>query len=309
VACLGEAIDLRRAGIDAPILNLGFTPAWQAREAVRHGVTSTVYAPDVAEALARAARDLGRPARVHVKVDTGMGRLGLLPEEAPPFVARLQEMEGLTVDGLFSHLAAADEEDLAYTRMQLARFERVVAALRAQGALPPRVHIANSAATLRLPESHYTLVRVGIALYGLAPSGETPCPPGFAPALAFKCQIAQVKELPTGSAISYGCTYRTARPSRIAVIPVGYADGFRRAPRTWEYVLVRGQRAPLVGRVCMDQTMLDVTDIPGAREGDEVVLIGSQGRETLSADDVARQLGTINYEVVSQILARVPRIV
>lgn len=309
VACLGEAIDLRRAGIDAPILNLGFTPAWQARDAVRHDVTSTVYAADVAEALARAARDLGRTARVHVKVDTGMGRLGLLPDEAVPFVARLHELEGLEVDGLFSHLAAADEEDLGYTRMQLARFEGVVQALRARGQLPPRVHIANSAAALRLPESHYTMVRVGIALYGLSPSEETPCPPDLAPVLAFKCQVAQVKDLPPGSAIGYGCTYRTMRSSRIAVIPVGYADGFRRAPRTWEYVLVRGQRAPLVGRVCMDQTMIDVTDIPGVREGDEVVLIGSQGRESLTADDVARQLGTVNYEVVSQILARVPRVV
>ncbi len=309
VACLGEAIELRRAGITAPILNLGFTPAWQARDAVRHQVTSTVFALDVAEALARAGRDLGRPAGVHVKVDTGMGRLGLLPEEATPFVARLQGMEGLVVDGLFSHLAAADEGDLSYTRMQLERFASVVAALRAQGTLPPRLHIANSAAALRLPESHYNLVRVGIALYGLSPSAETSCPPDFTPALAFKCQVAQVKELPPGSAIGYGCTYRTTRRSRIAVIPVGYADGFRRAPRTWEYVLVRGQRAPLVGRVCMDQTMLDVTDIPGVREGDEVVLIGTQGREALSVDDVARQLGTINYEVISQILARVPRIV
>ncbi len=309
VACLGEALDLRRAGIDAPILNLGFTPAWQARDAVRHDVTSTVYAADVAEALARAARDLGRVARVHVKVDTGMGRLGLPPEEAIPFVARLQGWEGLVVDGLFSHLASADEEDLAYTGMQLAQFAGVVDALRAQGLLPPRVHIANSAAMLRLPESHYTMVRVGIALYGLNPSPEAPCPPDFAPALAFKCQVAQVKELPAGSAIGYGCTYRTTRPSRIAVIPVGYADGFRRAPCTWAYVLVRGERAPLVGRVCMDQTMVDVTDIPGVREGDEVVLIGTQGREALTADDVARQLGTVNYEVVSQILARVPRIV
>lgn len=309
VACLGEAIELRRAGITAPILSLGYTPPWQARDAVRHNVTSTVFSLDVAEALARAARDLGKSAQAHVEVDTGMGRLGLLPEGVTPFVEQIRALDGLTVDGLYSHLAAADEEDQSYTHMQLVRFAGVVEALRSRGALPPRVHIAASAAALRLPASHYTMVRVGIVLYGLSPSADTPCPPDFAPALAFKCQVAQVKELPAGSAIGYGCTYRTQRTSRIAVIPVGYADGFRRAPRTWPYVLVRGQRAPIVGRVCMDHAMLDVTDIPGVREGDEVVLIGSQGGETLIADDVARHLGTINYEVVSQILARVPRVV
>jgi alanine racemase len=206
-------------------------------------------------------------------------------------------------------MANADAEDLSYTLEQLARFEGVLAALRDAGWSPRLVHAANSAAMLRLPQSRYDMVRLGLAMYGLNPSPSVPCPADFQPALSLKSQLAQVKELPTGSAISYGCTYRTARPSRIAVIPIGYADGFRRAPQHWGVVLVRGQRAPIVGRVCMDQTMIDVTDIPGARAGDEVVLLGRQGEETLSVDEVAERLGTINYEVVSEILARVPRMV
>jgi alanine racemase len=184
-----------------------------------------------------------------------------------------------------------------------------VDALAKAGVEFPLVHAANSAAILTLPESHFSMVRLGIAMYGLHPSQQVPCPPDFRPALAFKTQIAQVKTLPPGSFVSYGNTYQTAGERRIAVIPVGYADGFRRAPRHWGQVLVRGQRAPIVGRVCMDQTMIDVTAIPDARQGDEVVLIGEQGGERLTTEEVAERLGTINYEVVSEILARVPRVV
>jgi alanine racemase len=309
VACAGEAIALRQAGIDSPILILGYTPPWQAREVVLHNVVATVFSGEVAAALSRAALDLGRQASVHVKVDTGMGRLGLLPSEALPFMRELQALPALQVDGIFTHMAAADESDLSYTHWQLEQFDAVLDELRAEGLLPAHIHAANSACLLRLPASHYNMVRPGIALYGLNPSAQVACPPGFAPALEFKCQVAQVKELPAGSFVSYGRTFCTDRPSRIAVIPVGYADGFRRAPTHWGTVLVRGQRAPIVGRVCMDQTMIDVTDIPGVRQGDEVVLIGAQGDDRITVDEVAESLGTINYEVVSQILARVPRIV
>lgn len=309
VACLGEGVELRKAGIDAPILNLGYTPAWQAREAVRNDIASTVYSLDVAQALARAGRDLGKKAIVHVKVDTGMGRLGLPPSGIIPLIRQLSELAGLDVEGLFSHLATADEVDFTYTDRQLTEFDQVVSALRQMRLLPRKVHLANSAATLKRPDSHYNMVRVGILLYGLEPSTETPLPEGYLPAMAFKCQVAQVKDVSAGDCIGYGCTFRAEHPMRAAVIPVGYADGFRRAPRHWGYVLVRGQRAPLVGRVCMDQAMVEVTDIPGVRQGDEVVLIGAQGTETLTAEKVAAQLGTINYEVVSEILARVPRMV
>jgi len=308
VACLGEALALRNAGISSPILVLGYTPVWQARDALLNDIAITVFSPEAAEGLSRAAVSLGRTAVCHIKVDTGMGRLGLLPEQVLAFVQMLHTLPGLTVDGIFTHFSSADEADPAYTLGQIARFDQVLAELRSNGLVPPHVHADNSAALLRYPASHYNLVRPGIALYGLNPSAETPLPPEFQTALSFKSQIAQVKTLPPGSAVSYGRRFITQRPSRIAVIPVGYADGFRRAPRNWGYVLVHGHRAPIVGSVCMDQTMVDVTDIDGVTQGDEVVLIGTQGDETLSVDQVAEQLGTINYEVVSEILARVPRL-
>jgi len=308
VACLSEAQALRAAGIDTPILILGYTPAWQARELILARCAATVFTADVARALSRAAGELAAGVTVHVKVDTGMGRLGLLPDEVLPFVSELACLPGLRVEGLFTHFSVADATDKAYTLAQLAAFREVVAGLDAAGLRPPLLHAANSAATLELAETHLDMVRVGIAMNGLAPSAETPLPAEFRPDLTFKTQVAKVKELPAGSYVSYGNTYRTAGTQRIAVIPVGYADGFRRAPAHWGCVLVRGRRAPIVGRVCMDQTMIDVTRIPQVRQGDEVVLIGRQGHEELTVDEVASRLGTINYEVVSEILARVPRI-
>jgi alanine racemase len=184
----------------------------------------------------------------------------------------------------------------------------VLAALAARGLRPPMVHAANSAALLALPATRYDLVRPGVAIYGLAPSAEVPLPSGFFPALTFKTQVAQVKEVPAGEGISYGATYVTTAPTRVATLPVGYADGFRRGPTNWGEVLIRGRRAPILGRVCMDQCMVDVTTIPGVRVGDEVVLIGRQGDDELTAESVAQRLGTISYEVVSELLARVPRV-
>jgi alanine racemase len=170
------------------------------------------------------------------------------------------------------------------------------------------VHAANSAAVISYPKSHFNMVRPGIAIYGLDPSPDVPCPEGFEPALSFKTQVAQVKELSSGSYVSYGCTFKTEGQASIAVIPVGYADGFRRGPKRWGEVLIKGQRAPVVGQVCMDQTMIDVTHVANVRQGDEVVLIGQQGGEQITVGEVADRLGTINYEVVSEILARVPRV-
>jgi alanine racemase len=308
VASINEGAMLRQAGITAPILVLGYTPAWQARELVLNDLTATIFNLEVSQALRRAARELSRRVRVHVKVDTGMGRLGLLPDEVLPFVQELDGLPELDLEGLFTHFSVADA-DADYTRWQIQRFRQVVEELTSAGIQIPLIHAANSAATLSLPESHFNMVRLGIAMYGLHPSPQVPCPGGFRPALSFKTQVAQVKTLPPHSFVSYGNTYETTGEQRIAVIPVGYADGFRRAPRHWGYVLVRGRQAPIVGRVCMDQTMIDVTEIPEVRQGDEVVLIGAQGEERITAEDVAERLGTINYEVVSEILARVPRVV
>lgn len=311
VASINEARPLREAGIEAPILIFGYVPPWQAREAVRLDVRVTVYDAEAARAFSHAAVDLGRTARLHVKIDSGMGRLGLRAEYADAiarFCALARELPGIELEGIFTHFATADSADQTYAYRQLRRFQRVLTVLEADGLRPPLVHAANSAATLTLPEARFDMVRPGIAIYGLAPSDEVRLPPRFAPALSFKTQVAQVKDIPAGEGISYGATYITTRPMRIAVLPVGYADGFRRAPANWGEVLVRGQRAPLLGRVCMDQCMIDVTDIPAVHMGDEVVLIGQQGTATITAEEVAGRLGTIAYEVVSELLARVPRI-
>jgi len=312
-AVLSEAATLRAHGIGAPVLVLGYTPAWQARDVVRLGVSVCVYSLDLARSLSRAALALeGGPVPLHLKVDTGMHRLGLPPDEVVPFARELLALPGVRLEGLFTHFATADAADLDASRRQLDRFRSVLAAWAAAGLpRPSLVHAANSAAALRLPEARFDLVRTGIALYGLRPGDDAPLPGGFRPALALKTQLAQIHDLRAGEPVSYGATWVTARPSRIGVLPMGYADGLRRAPATWGEVLVRGHRAPLVGRVCMDMCMVDVTDVPGARVGDEVVLIGAQagagGERRITAEEVAARLGTINYEVVSQILARVPR--
>lgn len=315
VACVPEAAAIRQAGIDAPTLILGYTPAWQARGAAALDVAVAVYDDHTARALADAALALDRPVRVHVKVDTGLHRLGLPPEEAPAFLAALAAMPGLVVEGIFTHLAVADDPSAAgraATEAQLAAFAALLAALERAGQRPPLAHALNSAGLLGYPQGRFDLVRPGIALYGLAPSAEVG-DPALRPVLSWKAQVAQVHDLPPGAAVGYGRTWTAARPSRVATIPVGYADGFRRAPARWRHVLVRGRPAPLVGRVSMDQAAIDVTDIPGVRQGDEVVLIGHQHDDAgtlqaITADDVAAWLGTIGYEVVSSILARVARV-
>ena len=306
VATLGEACSLRDADVHAPILALGYTTPWQAREAALLDVAGTVFDLETAYALSNAGCELSREIAVHVKVDTGMVRLGLPPEELPLFLAQLAELPYLRVEGVYTHLATADSADETFARRQLARFDRALAETTAAGLRPPLVHAANSAACLRFPEARYDLVRPGIALYGLPPADDMPLPPDFQPALSWHTEIAQVRTVPTGTPISYGGHFVTRRPSRIGTIPVGYADGFRRSP-PWREVLVRGHRAPVVGTVCMDYAMLDVTDIEGVQRGDPVVLIGVQGGDHITAQQVAGWLGTSHYEVIATILARVPR--
>jgi alanine racemase len=311
VATVSEAMPLREAGIGAPILVFGYVPAWQMREAVRLGLTITLYSSESAQALSRAACTLGQAVKVHVKVDTGMGRLGIRAEQVTEVLELLHEiidLPGLELEGIFTHFAMADTHDQTHARMQLARFQNVLQVVEKEHIRPPLVHAANSAAILSLAEAHFDMVRPGVALYGLDPSPEVRLPVGFRPALSFKTQVAQVKVIPEGECISYGCAYITEQATRVAILPVGYADGFRRAPTNWGNVLIHGQEAPLLGRVCMDQSIVDVTHIPQVRAGDEVVLIGRQGSASLTAEQVAQRLGTINYEVVSEILARVPRV-
>ncbi|HLX55783.1 MAG TPA: alanine racemase [Ktedonobacteraceae bacterium] len=311
VATVSEAMPLREAGVNAPILVFGYVPPWQMREAVRLGLTVTLYSLEAAQALSRAALALQKTAITHVKVDTGMGRLGIRAEqidEIVELVKVIRELPRLELEGIFTHFALADALDKTHARMQLARFQNVLQVLEEEGIRPQLAHAANSAAMFTMPEARLDMVRPGIALYGLHPSMDVRLPASFRPALSFKTQVSQVKLIPAGECLGYGCAYYTEQPTTIAVLPVGYADGFRRAPTNWGSVLIHGLEAPLVGRICMDQCMVDVSHIPQTRAGDEVVLIGRQGNASLTAEQVAQRLGTINYEVVSEILARVPRV-
>lgn len=308
VATLGEAITLRKTGIDAPILVLSYLPAWQAHDAILHNVSATVFSEEIALAFSKAAGELNKDALVHVKLDTGMGRLGLLPHQILPFMTKISKLPGLRIEGLYTHFATADETDLNQTFSQLKCLHKVLDQLDDAGLRPPLIHAANTAGMLNVPESRFDMVRPGIGIFGLPPSKTTHLPEGFKPALTFKSTVGQVKTLPPDSPIGYGATYRTKNTETIAIIPVGYADGFRRSPRTWGEVLVKGQRAPLVGRISMDQAAINITHIPNVRQGDEVVLIGRQGHERITAEEVAENLGTVNYEVVSELLARIPRV-
>ncbi|MBX2998504.1 MAG: alanine racemase [Caldilineaceae bacterium] len=312
VAAVNEGIELRAAGIHAPILVMGYVPGWQAEDLARHDLTAALYDLEVAQEFSAVAQSLGRTITVHIKVDTGMRRLGLYPKDVAAFLQRLAELPALRVEGIYTHFSTADEADKSFSYRQIGEFVTLLEGLKTLGLCPPLVHSANSAATLSVAAAHFNGARCGISLYGLHPGAETSLPEGFLPALRWVARIAQIKHLKPGDTVSYGNTYIADQPRTLAVIPVGYADGFPRAPRTWGSLLIAGSLAPIRGRVCMDQSMVDITEIVAAgkdvRAGDEVVLLGAQGDARLSAEDVAAQLGTINYEVVSRLMARIPRI-
>ncbi len=303
VARADEALTLREAGIGGEILVLGYTPPEQAAEALSRDVTLAVFDAEALEAYAAAARSLGKRARVHLKLDTGMTRLGAQPADAAALAARIVGDPNLELDGIFQHFAASDSTDKTSARAQLARFNAVLAVLPAR---PRVVHACNSAGALTLPEARFDLVRAGIAFYGLNPSDDVPVPADFRPALTWKAKVTLVKTVPAGTGISYDHQYVTTTTETLAIVPVGYADGYRRKLGINE-VLIGGQRAPVRGRVCMDQVVVGVSHVPGVRVDDEVVVLGAQGTATLTADDLARRWSTNNYDVVSGILARVPR--
>lgn len=313
VATLGEARELRQAGIARPILVLGYTPPWLVGDAVRDEIALAVYDLETAVAMSDAADARRDALTVHVKVNTGMNRLGLLPAAVPPFLARLRELPNLAVEGIFTHFATSDELDRRHADAQFVAFDRLLQDLAAAGLRPPVAHAANSAALLTMPHSHLEMVRSGIALYGLDPDmDQCRLPAGFQPALAWKALVAQVMDLAPGNAVSYGREFIADRPMRAAVVPAGYADGFPRRPRTWQSVLIRGRAAPILGRVCMDQCVVDVTAVEEAsgpiHMGEEVVLIGRQGDAVLTAEEASARVGTNNYDIVSRIQARVPRV-
>jgi alanine racemase len=317
VARIQEAVALRKAGIDSSILVLGYTPPELTRLALDNYLTLTLFDADTAQAVSNTAVAAGKTVTAHIKTDTGMGRLGLRPAGErglsidPARVetaCRIAQMPGLDLEGIFTHFAAADSADPAYTEKQFTLFGDFVDKLGAAG-IDFRVrHAANSAAIIAHPQTHLDMVRAGIAMYGLNPSPEVNLDAlATRPAMALKARLVHVKQVSKGFCVSYGMTHCTTAPTIIATVPIGYADGYSRLLSSRGTMLVRGRRAPIVGRVCMDLTLLDVGHIEGVKVGDEVVILGSQGAETVSADEIAGLTGTINYEIVSSITARVPR--
>lgn len=300
VSSVEEGVALREQGIRLPILVLGsLFPFESFLAAANHRLTPTVASLQSAQRLVEAAKTLGRRVDCHVKIETGMGRIGMSPAAAVAVIEYLAQQPQVRVEGMYTHLSCADTDAL-FTRQQLKRFNEAVSALKRRGLRVPLRHAANSAGALRFSAARYDLVRPGLAVYGLYP--------GFEPVLTLKSKIVFLKTVVKGSPVSYGAAFRAKRPSRIATLPIGYGDGWARANGVkGAAVLVRGRRCPIVGRVTMDMTMLDVTDAPGARIGDDVVLIGRQGRETVSAQEVAERIGTIPYEVTTMLSSRVPR--
>lgn len=305
VARVEEGVLLREAGVTGRILVLGYTAPEQVRLAAAQGIDLTVYDPDVVKAYVSQLSD-GDRLNVQAKVDVGMGRLGVFPQDALGFVEFLRGQPRINLAGIFTHFPTADEPARNLTLPQFARFERVLEQLEARQIRPPLAHAANSAAAINYPETRLDLVRTGIAIYGLHPSPETRLPQGFRPALSWKARLTSLKTLPKGSGVSYNYRYITPRDMRIGAVAVGYADGLRR--RLDNYMLVGGRRVPVLGSVCMDQCMVSLEDLPGARIGEEVVLIGKQGDETITAEELGEAWGTLNYEVVCGLATRSPRI-
>jgi alanine racemase len=307
VATVNEALELREAGIDAPILILGYTPPWAASHILRHNLTVSLYDPEVTRALNRAAQEADAMILGHVLVDSGAGMLGLLPDEVTLFFRSLRNMDNIQIEGIYTQFSAADQNE-NYTKAQIMTFESVVDPLLAAGFRFRYVHAANSAAAIHIPESRFNMVRCGIALYGLSPGPYMPVPADFRPALSWKSVIAQVKRLPSGSFIGEGNRYRTQSTQMVAYIPVGYADGFRREPKRWKHVIIKGEYAPILGAVGMSMTAVDVSQIEDVQPGEEVTLIGQQGYRIITIEDAAEYLGTNTYEVISTILAKEPRV-
>ncbi|HHW98252.1 MAG TPA: alanine racemase [Firmicutes bacterium] len=309
VSILDEAVELRRAGIRAPVLVMGYTPAAQGGMAADMNISLTVYEPQQALALVQAARASGSALKVHLKVDTGMGRIGALPDDVLALATLLQNLEGCELEGIYTHFAKADEDDPNPTLLQLERFQAVLERLEQAGIFIPLAHCANSAAIMRFPASHLTAVRLGIAMYGFYPSTLLRQQDvELRPAMTLKTTVAHAKWVPANTPVSYGGRFVTKGPSYIITLPIGYADGLSRSLSNKGLVLVAGQKAPLVGTICMDQCMADATQLPTVKVGDEVILWGEGQGQSLSAEDVAANTGTIVYEVISLVSRRVPRL-
>ena len=309
VSSILEALELRHAGLQTPILVLGHTPVQAFSTAIQENIRPTIYRREDAVALSDAAQTLGLTARFHLAVDTGMSRIGFQVTEADAdLCARIASLPFLHAEGIFSHFATADSADLTRAGAQADRFDRFCDMLRQRGITIPIRHLNNSAGIMNF-DRHYEMVRSGIVTYGLYPSDEvSPDLLQLEPALSWLSRVTHVKTLPAGREISYGGTFTTTRPTTVATIPVGYADGYRRNLSGKFHVLIRGRKAPILGRICMDQMMVDVTGIPDVSVNDQVVLVGRFGKEIITMEEISAAADSFNYEFVSGISRRVPRI-
>ncbi len=311
VSMLDEAIQLRKSGFKVPILILSYTDPRRADEIVNYDVTQTVFSHDLAQALSDASLRNKKNVKIHIKIDTGMTRVGFMPGySAIKNVTEIGKLPGLIIEGLFTHFASADETDRSYTYMQFERFMSICSELNRIGLYIPVKHVANSAGIIEYPEMHLDMVRPGIILYGLYPSNEVNRDKiDLKPAMSLKANVILVKDVEKNTCISYGRIFTTKRESKIATIPIGYADGYTRLLNGKARVLINGEFAPVVGKICMDQCMVDVTDMKNpVRVGDEVVLFGKQGDCEMSVDELAASIGTINYEITCIVGKRIPRV-
>ncbi len=307
VFSIEEGVALRQAGITVAIVILGPIFREQLDDLIAHRLTPVVSDPSTLTALGQCAAQGSAPYPIHLKIETGMGRLGLTQNELEAILAKHTFPSSLRLEGLMSHLADSDGLDPDSTNQQITRFDRAIAALREEGFNVPMIHLSNSAGIVRFPSAHYSLVRPGIMLYGYHTMPHTVQAPDLRPVLSLTTRIAQLRLIQPGETVSYNRTFMAKRPTRIAVLPIGYSDGVSRHLSNRGHVLIRGRRAPIVGIVCMDMVMVDVTEIQDVTVGDEAVLIGEQGHERITARDIAEWTGTISYEVLCAISSQIPR--
>ena len=310
VAICEEGVELREYGVNIPVLVLGYTPEHLLEQVIKYDLIQTVYMYDTAVILSKAANRLGKVAEIHIKLDTGMNRLGFLPNKAAlSDITEISKLPAVSILGIFSHFADADAKDLMFTEYQFTQFREFTRKLEENGVNIPFRHCANSAGMLGSAHFHLDMVRPGIITYGLPPSDNFNVNKmGFIPAMSLKSQVSMVKRIDSGLSVSYGRKFYTKRPTIAATIPAGYADGYSRRMSDGGRVLIHGKYAPVIGTVCMDQFVADVTDIPDVRPGDEAVLMGRQGGNEITAGEIARIRETIDYEVVCGIGKRVPRV-
>lgn len=310
VAVLTEGMELRNIGITVPIMILGYTPIYLAEELLEYDIEQTIYDLEYAKELSEIAIKLNKKAKIHIALDTGMGRIGFIPnEKSLNEVIEISKLKGLDIIGMFSHFSTSDEKDKTYTDEQFDKFTTFVEKLHTAGIDIPLKHVSNSGAIIDMPETYLDAVRAGIILYGYYPSNDVNKNNlSLKPALTIKAKIAHVKEVDKDMYISYGKTFKTERKSIIATIPIGYADGYSRMLMPNAKIIVNGKFAPIVGRICMDQCMVDVTDIGEVKSGDEVIILGEHENLRLNADDLAENLGSINYEVLCMFKRRITKL-